>query len=150
MAKERKGSNQGRRDRFTAENLPFDALRRALAWIIDEKIFSQLTFHGNTTWAASQLAVLAVLWVWSDKGTLTGAFEHAKHLAMSMLGQVALTTYQGLTKALVTWTGPLLPLIQGRLHNLMEKNRWRPLADRRLAALGGGRFADHYPADSKQ
>jgi hypothetical protein len=136
MAKERKGSNQGRRDRFTAENLPFDALRRALAWIIDEKIFSQLTFHGNTTWAASQLAVLAVLWVWSDKGTLTGAFEHAKHLAMSMLGQVALTTYQGLTKALVTWTGPLLPLIQGRLHNLMEKiggghwriDGWLPLA----------------------
>jgi hypothetical protein len=55
---------------------------------------------------------------------------------MSMLGEAALTSYQGLSKALVTWTGPLLPLIQQRLHGLMEKiggdywriDGWLPLA----------------------
>jgi hypothetical protein len=136
MAKTRKESKRGGKYANTTQDLPFEALRRALAWIIDENIFAQLTLHGNTTWTAGQLVVLAVLWVWSDKDTLTGAFEHAKHLTLSMLGRVALTTYQGLTNALVTWTGPLLPLIQRRLHSLMEKiggdhwriDGWLPLA----------------------
>ena len=109
--------------------MPFEALQRALAWIINKDIFSKLTMHGNTNWVASELVVLAVLWVWSDKTTLTGAFGHAKHLAESMLGQeAALTTYQGLTAALVTWTATLLPLIQRRFHDLMEKiggDHWR-------------------------
>jgi hypothetical protein len=116
--------------------VPFEALGRALAWIVNESIFSQLPLHGNVTWAASQLVVLAVLWVWSDKETLTGAFQHAKHLAMNMLGQVALTSYQGLSHALVTWGGRLMPLLQQRLHGLMERiggdywriDGWLPLA----------------------
>jgi hypothetical protein len=136
MAKKHKETRQGKKQQPTTQGLPFQALQRALAWIINEGIFSQLTLHGNTTWTAGQLVTLAVLWVWSDKGTLTGAFEHAKHLALSMLGQVALTTYQGLAGALVTRTGSLLPLVQRRLQSLMEQiggdywrvDGWLPLA----------------------
>jgi hypothetical protein len=136
MAKKRKGANQGRKQKTTTQDVPFEALQRALRWIINENIFSQMTLHGDITWAAGQLVVLAVLWVWSDKDTLTGAFQHAKHLALSMLGEVALTTYQGLTNALVHWTGSLLPLIRQRLHSLMEQiggdywriGGWLPLA----------------------
>lgn len=97
MAKKHKRANQRRKQQRTTRELPFEALERALAWIVNEGIFSELPLHGNTTWTPGQLVVLAVLWVWSDKSTLTGAFQHAKHLALSMLGQVALTTYQGLT-----------------------------------------------------
>jgi hypothetical protein len=128
MAKKRKRTNCGGKQRPATQGVPFQALQRALRWIINEGIFSQLTLHGNITWTASQLVVLAVLWVWSDQATLTGAFAHAKHLALSMLGKVALTTYQGLANALVTWTAPLLPLIQQRLHGLMEQTggeQWR-------------------------
>jgi hypothetical protein len=136
MAKKRKVAKQGGSKRYTTEPLPFQALHRALAWIIDESIFSELTLHGNITWTPAQLVVLAVLWVWADKGTLTGAFQHAKQLAWSMLGKAALTSYQGLSNALVNWTGSLLPRIQQRLHGLMEKigqdywrvNGWLPLA----------------------
>ena len=136
MAKKGKATKQGRNKQPTIQGLPFQALQQALAWIINESIFSQLSLHGNTTWVPGQLVVLAVLWVWSDKGTLTGAFQHAKHLALGMLGEVALTSYQGLSNALVTWTNPLLPLIQQRLHGLMEKiggdywriDGWLPLA----------------------
>ena len=136
MAKKRKGTNQSGKHDLTTQDLPFQALQRALAWIINENIFSQLTLHGNTTWTAGPLVALAVLWVWSDKDTLTAAFKHAKHLALSMFGEVALTTYQGLIDALVTWTGSLLPLIQRRLHSLMEQiggdywriDGWLPLA----------------------
>ncbi len=97
MAKKHKRANQRRKQQRTTRELPFEALERALAWIVNEGIFSELPLHGNTTWTPGQLVVLAVLWVWSDKSTLTGAFQHAKHLALSMLDQVALTTYQGLT-----------------------------------------------------
>jgi hypothetical protein len=136
MAKKRKGTKQGGKHAHTTRDLPFQALQQAMAWIVNEDIFSELTLHGNITWKAGQLVILAVLWVWSDKGTLTGAFQHAKHLAQSMLGEVALTSYQGLTSALVGWTGALLPLIQRRLYGLMERiggaywriDGWLPLA----------------------
>lgn len=128
MAKNRKKTEQDAKDQTVPREPHFQALQRALAWIINEKIFSQLTLHGNTTWKAGSLVVLAVLWVWSDKDTLTGAFQHAKHLSLSMLGEVALTTYQGLSNALVTWTPAILPLIQQRLQSLMEqqgRDAWR-------------------------
>jgi hypothetical protein len=136
MAKDRKGRKQGGKHQPASREISFQSLERALAWIVNESIFSPMTLHGNTTWTTSQLVVLAVLWVWSDKGTLTGAFGHAKQLALSMLGKVALTSYQGLSNALVTWTPSLLPLIQRRLHALMEQiggdywriGGWLPLA----------------------
>jgi hypothetical protein len=135
MARKRKGVNQGKRD-IRVSSTKTDLLRQALSWIVDEKIFSQLALHGNTSWIASQLVALAVLWVWSDKSTLTGAFEQAKELSTNMLGTVAVRTYQGLMNALVTHTGKLLPLIWKRLHVFMEKvggthwriGRWLPLA----------------------
>jgi Transposase DDE domain len=105
-----------------------DLLKRSLTWVVNERIFEQLARHGNTSWLASQLVVLAVLWVWSDQSTLTGAFGEAKQVSLTMFGQVALNSYQGLTGALVTWTGRLLPLLWSRLHALMEqagKEHWR-------------------------
>ena len=136
MAKKRKRINRVRKQHPTTQDLPFQALQRALAWVVNENIFSEVSLHGNITWTAGQLVVLAVLWVWSDRGTLTGAFQHAKHLALSMLGEVALTSYQGLSNALVAWTAALLPLIQRRLQCLMEQiggdywriDGWLPLA----------------------
>jgi len=136
MAKKRGGSRRVAKPTPRTQATPFEALQRVLAWVIDEGIFPQLPLHGNTTWKAAQLAVLAVLWVWSDKATLTGAFEHAKVLAVSMQGAVALNSYQGLSNALLTWTAALLPLIQQRLHHLMERlggdywriDGWLPLA----------------------
>ena len=52
-------------------------LRQALAWIGDAGIFDQLKFHGHTKWLPVNLVVLAVMWVWSDSSTLTGAFAEA-------------------------------------------------------------------------
>jgi hypothetical protein len=136
MAKTHKRTRRARKAHPTAQDVPFQAIQQALAWIVNESIFSHLPLHGNTTWTAGQLVILAVLWVWSDKGTLTGAFHHAKHVAAAMTGEAALTTYQGLSNSLVTWTGRLLPVIQQRLHALMERvggdcwriDGWLPLA----------------------
>lgn len=105
-----------------------ETLRAAVFWIVQEGIFASLKMHGNTTWLPVDLVVLAILWVWSEKSRLTDAFCEAHHWSMSVLGRVAVGTYQGLLKALVTWTGPMLPLVWGRLHELMEKHggkHWR-------------------------
>ena len=72
-----------------------ETLRGAVSWAVDAKIFSSLTFHGNTKWQVLDLIVLAVVWVWSASPQLTGAFVEASHWSKRVLGRVAVTTYQG-------------------------------------------------------
>jgi hypothetical protein len=103
-------------------------LRAAVAWAVDQQIFAQLKLHGNTTWKIVDLMLLTVVWMWSNEATLTGAFVEAQRWSMDVLGRVAVTTYQGLLKALVTWTVSWLPLLWDHLHRLMEEHgreHWR-------------------------
>jgi hypothetical protein len=135
MARKQKRVSRGKRGSVMWPT-DVDLLRRSLSWVLDERIFSQFSLHGNTSWIASHLVALAVFWVWSDKSTLTGAFTQAAELSRGMLGTVAVTTYQGLMNALVNWTGKLLPLIWEQLHRFIEMvgrtywriGRWVPLA----------------------
>jgi hypothetical protein len=97
------------------------SLRAALAWAVDGKLFSALPFHGNTSWQITELILLAVLWVWSDNATLTGAFAEADRWVLGVLTRSVLGTYQGFMNALVRWTQPSLALLRSRLHQLMEE-----------------------------
>lgn len=124
----RKSARGERSSKARNEIVWADLLQRSLKWVVSDKIFEQLPRHGNTSWLASQLVVLAILWVWSDQSTLTGAFTKAKQLSLTMFGQVALNSYQGFTGALATWTSRFLPLLWARLHGLMEQvggKHWR-------------------------
>jgi Transposase DDE domain len=113
-----------------------DTLRTAVAWVLDAKIFAHLKLHGNTKWVTLDLILLAVVWVWSDSTTLTGAFTQAHRWSMDVLKQAAVGTFQGLMKALVTWSPTLLALMKKRLQRLMEDTGgkhwriggWMPLA----------------------
>ncbi len=60
-------------------------LRQAMTSVVDAGIFNQLKLHGNTKWQPISLVVLAVLWVWADSDTLTGAFACASRWAMDLL-----------------------------------------------------------------
>jgi hypothetical protein len=103
-------------------------LREALEWVMQERIFSHLSLHGNTTWKVIDLILLASVWVWSAQSTLTGAFTEAHRFSIQVLGRAALDSFQGLLKALVRWTPILLPLIWQRQHQLMQKHggkHWR-------------------------
>ena len=105
-----------------------DCLRRALEWFSKDQSFADLKLHGNVKWTTMELVVLAVLWVWSEHRALTGAFDQACSLAQRIFGQVAVTTYQGLTGALRTYTEPLLPQLWRHLQRLMEDSaneHWR-------------------------
>jgi hypothetical protein len=88
---------------------------------LDPKIFADLSMHGNTAWQAVDLVMLAVMWVWSNDSTLTGAFTEAQQWSMQVLERSAVGTFQGFLKALVSWTATLLPLITERLHDLMKE-----------------------------
>jgi Transposase DDE domain len=124
MAKRKDSRKQSKQSMEAANGA---TLRAAVAWILDAKIFAHLPMHGNTAWQTVDLIMLAVVWVWSDETTLTGAFAEAHQWSMHVLGRSAVGTYQGLLKALVTWTQTLLPLITERLHELMSEHKrfWR-------------------------
>jgi Transposase DDE domain len=105
-----------------------ETLRNAVVWAIDRGIFANLKFHGNTSWQVLDLVVLAVVWVWSADACLTGAFDEACRWSKQVLGRAAVGTFQGLMKALVTWTRALVPLLWERLQRLMHEHggeHWR-------------------------
>lgn len=111
-------------------------LLRALTWTLDATSFASLTRHGNTTWAFSDLILQTLLWVWSGCSTLTGAFTHASDLCRSLLGRVALQSYQGFADALTTWTARVMTVLWQRLQQRMAAiagehwriGQWLPLA----------------------
>src|SRR5580692_6322908 len=86
-----------------------ELLQRALEWFSNGFDSTNLTLHGNVGWEAIQLVVLAALWAWSDRSTLTKGFDDARQLAIGMFGSVAVNTYQGLTGALRSYTYQILP-----------------------------------------
>jgi len=119
-----------------------DLLRRSIDWVLNEKMFADLPRHGNTKWTPKFLVALAVLSAWSEGHRLTDAFDKAKQLSQNLFGQVAIQTFQGIMRALVTWTAQLLPLVWLRLQTLMQQvggkhyriGLWLPLA------VDGSRF----------
>lgn len=115
-------------------NLVF--LRKAMEWIIDASIFQDIKTHGNVRWLTKDLAMLAVLWVWSANSSLTAAFGEARTWSERLFGGVAVKSYQALTTALVTYGQQMVPALWKRLHSLMKKTGdehwriggWLPLA----------------------
>jgi len=111
-------------------------LGQALTWFVDGRIFNHLRFHGNTKWDPLHLVFLAILWVWSDKATLTGAFAEALRSVLSFVRAAPELSFQGFMGALNTWTSQLLPLLWEQLHARMEDGGgthwrlygWLPLA----------------------
>ena len=108
-----------------------------MAWIVNESIFSPMTLHGRPLGPQASLSCWRCCGVWSDKGTLTEALWACQAVGLEHAGKVALTSYQGLSNALVTWTPSLLPLIQrAAATRLMEQiggdywriGGWLPLA----------------------
>jgi hypothetical protein len=129
MARQRRKKRARRQARQTTAPVGnAQSLRAAFAWLLpDASIFAQIRFHGNVSWAASSLVVLALCWAWSEARCVTDAFTDAAHWCQTLLGASPLTTYQGFMGALAKWTPQLLPVVVGVLHQ-------------RMAELAGGRW----------
>src|SRR5437879_13208816 len=96
---ERRAKRTAKRAKKTAKHnspppLNGETLRDAMAWVLNEKIFAHLKLHGNTSWQALDLIVLAVVWVWSGDSTVTGALTQANHWSLRGRGRAAVNTSQ--------------------------------------------------------
>lgn len=103
-------------------------LNRAFDWFLKGVNFRDFNPHGNTTWKPTALIIQTLLWIWSDKRSLTGAFDDSRLQSQKLTGTVALTTYQGLAGALLTWTDRFLPPLLEQMHRLMKsigRRRWK-------------------------
>ncbi len=103
-----------------SERLNGQVLLKAVRWAIDGIVCDSLTGHGNRTWQVHGLVILTLMWVWATNSTLTGAFNEAAQWSLDLLGEVAVTSYQGLMGALVRITPQLLPLLISQLQQRME------------------------------
>lgn len=117
-------------------------LKRALTWIVDPRIFADVSLHGNVSWLPHQLVMLAVLFAWSDAPQMTKCFEKAAKLSQKLFDMLAVETFQAMVRALVTYGPKLIPCVWARLQTLMEQvapqfyriGKWLPLA------VDGSRF----------
>ena len=98
-----------------------DDLRRALDWIVNDKMFANMRLHGNVNWRASALVRLAVFWMWSPQSSLVDAASNAVVVVKRIFGESVLNSYQALTNALKRYSDQLVPILLHRLHGLMEQ-----------------------------
>ncbi len=110
-----------RRDAEVAVNHAL--LGDALKWALPPSIFAACRFGVKVSWKARILTYAAVLWVWSDEGTLGKRFVTARKLVIKMFrwqGEAG-GSYQGFIKALHKWKEKLFAVILPRLRALMQQ-----------------------------
>ncbi|HSG69579.1 MAG TPA: transposase [Planctomycetaceae bacterium] len=131
-SKAAKSSRRRKNNSTNSKAIPAESNARALEklreWLLPkDQIFAGLKLHGNTDWSPANLVWLALCWAWEESRNLTDAFDEAKDQCRQ-LGIAALDTYQGMMKALVRWTDPLMVVVWSVLHQRMRKIRgkhWR-------------------------
>jgi hypothetical protein len=98
-------------------------LRDALKWALPAGIFAACRTGVNVSWKARILTYAAVLWAWSDEGTLGKRFITARKLVIKMFRwqEEPGGSYQGFIKALHKWKGKLFAIILPRLRDLMQQ-----------------------------
>ncbi|HET9395067.1 MAG TPA: transposase, partial [Nitrospiraceae bacterium] len=95
-------------------------VRTAWDWFTRNISFTNLDLHGNVGWKPVELITLAVLWGWSARRKLTGAFVEAAGVAKELFGSVAVTSYQGLMGALRSYP-QLLNQLTAQAQRLMHQ-----------------------------
>jgi hypothetical protein len=99
-----------------------ESLVRMLEWFLsDAGIFSNLKFHGNTSWLPKDLVWLALCWAWSESRNLTDGFTEAVGCCQVLSKSSALSTYQGFMGALTRWTSEFICLLCLLLQRRMEE-----------------------------
>lgn len=98
-----------------------DDLRRALDWVLNDNMFTELRVHGNVSWTAAGLVRLAVFWVWSSESSLVAAAKDAIDCVARVFGTTELNSYQAITNGLKRYSDQLLPIMWDRLQSLMKR-----------------------------
>ena len=99
------------------------SLQEALSWALPGSSFAACRVGVKVSWKARMLVFAAVLWAWSDEGTLGRRFVAARRLIVKMFRwqEEPGTSYQGFIKALHKWKTKLLAAVLSRLRGLMRQ-----------------------------
>jgi hypothetical protein len=121
-------------DGRTASSFNFQALHKAILWLLPPLALSAVNFRVDCTWSPLGFVVTAMLWAWSDEHTLTGRFTAARKICLKMLGTLALGnaerpagSYQAFMKMMRTWTESLVQQVAAAFRKHMceaLKNRF--------------------------
>jgi IS4 transposase len=97
-------------------------LKQALHWLLGPVDWSSIIFRDDCTWQPLQLAVVALLWAWSDEPTLGDRFFAARRIADQLYRpqREFATSYQAFGKMLVRWAEKLVRLVQRALQQRMQ------------------------------
>ncbi len=109
-----------------------DQLRHCIKSYLSDVSFSDIALHGNVSWNPALLAAQALLWRMSQKKEVTASFDDSSTNCKQLFGTCAVTTYQGLMKALLKYSSPMMSVLIDRL-------RATVLAD------PASRFAGYFP-----
>jgi Transposase DDE domain len=119
--RKRAQSNQAQHRRRRARVSNADQFRELQRWLLPNNgIFAIFRFHGNTSWLPASLVGLALCWSWSESRNVTDTFTQAVEWC-GLMGNTALTTYQGFMGALVQWTDKFLSVLWPLLHRRMQE-----------------------------
>lgn len=114
-------SHQDSKD--SSERLNAEYLRLALQWLLVGAGWSVVGFRADCTWTPQLLSSTALLWAWSDEGTLVERFQTARKIALFLFPPSSdpAGSYQAFTKLLRKWTGALVVVIRTALRRRMEQ-----------------------------
>jgi hypothetical protein len=99
-------------------------IKRSIDWILDKRIFANVSVHGNAVWyfyGVIGLVRIAVFWMWSEKPTLVDAADSSISYCRKLFGDVAINSYQTLTNALQKYDSQIRPVLWRHLQGLMQK-----------------------------
>lgn len=113
-----------------------DRIRRAIDGCLTDAIFANLKLHGNVSWSPRLLIALAMMTAWGCDPRITDSFAEASKLSRRFFSGIAVSTYQGMMRALVVYSDQLLPIVWCRFQSLIETvapqhyriGCWLPLA----------------------
>ena len=105
------------------ERLNAEYLRLALQWLFVGVGWSVIGFRADCTWTPQLLSSTALLWAWSQEGTLVERFHTARKNALFLFPPPSdpAASYQAFTKILRKWTGALVVVIRTALRRRMEQ-----------------------------
>ncbi len=86
------------------------SLRAALNWLAAGIDWSSIRLRADCTWTPRLLATTALLWAWSDEGTLADRFWAVRRIVQHLFTPAteSARTYQAFTKLLRRWTAELV------------------------------------------
>ena len=113
--------NEIGKDAATNRSTQGEQLAKALRWIVNDRMLSDVSLHGNVKWVVEHLVRVAILWVWSSKRFLVDSADDAIQKTFELFGSDGIKSYQTLTTALKTYTAQILPPLLARMRQLMEQ-----------------------------